>query len=169
VPEREFQPPSPVGEPYRADPTGPAPFVREGEKVPTVPVEAAEPVAPGRPVTGPPYGYPRPEAGRSAEGRPQFRPPDSRPVNTPVDPVERYARTAMWLGVASIFIFNLFFGPAAIVMGIISIRRGEKKLGRQAIIFGAVGTFVGILYLVLVAVGVLPTFDEMLNDIRNRS
>lgn len=166
MPGRGFQPPAPVGEPYRADPSGPAPFVREGEAVPTVPVEAAAQPAPGRPVTGPPYGYPqRPQSDTTA---PQFR--QSGTAQRPTEPMsadERFARVSLWIGVASIFVFNLFLGPVAIIRGIMSIRRGEKRLGRLALLYGVLGTVIGIAYIGLVAAGVLPTFDQMLNDIRN--
>ena len=165
MPGRGFQPPAPVGEPYRADPSGPAPFVREGEPVPVVPVEPAVEPNPGRPVPSPPYAYPQPQSDATT---PQFRQPGTVQRSTaPMSADERFARVSLWIGVASIFVFNLFLGPVAIVRGVMSIRRGEKRLGQLALVYGLLGTVIGIAYIALVAAGVLPTFNQMLTDIRN--
>jgi hypothetical protein len=158
--ERRFRPPEPVGEPYRADPADPAPFLGEHDSVPAVPVEHA-PVAPA----GPPFGHPPTHSPDPGGAGPVFRRPS--PPARPATPEERFARTAFWVGVASIFVFNVVIGPIAMVLGLMAIRRGERRLGTLAIICGAAGTAIGVLLLVLVSRGVLPTFDEMMRDIRN--
>lgn len=78
----------------------------------------------------------------------------------------RQARVAFWIGIASIFVFNIFLGPLAIVLGIRAIRNGEKQTGQWAVATGVAGTLIGILVMVLVATGVMPSFDELLRDIR---
>lgn len=160
--DRPYLPPKSVGEPYRADPTDAAPFLTENDKVPTVPVETTPLVeSPGSP--GPPYGHPPSHSPEHAGTQPVFRAPTPAATQTPE---ERFAKTAFWVSIASIFIFNVVLGPIAILMGVIAWRRGEKKLGRLAVVFGAIGLIIGIAFLVLVAQGVLPSVDEMLDDIR---
>ncbi|MBJ7355292.1 MAG: hypothetical protein JHC98_10760 [Thermoleophilaceae bacterium] len=162
-----FIPPAPIGTPYRSDPSDPAPFPTEGETVPAVPVEPAPYVQP----TGLPQheeDAPRTEYGAP----PMFEKPGrsgKQSSATPLSPEARFARTAMWVGVASIFVFNIVIGPIAVIMGVMAIRRGEKQQGRLAIIYGVIGTAIGVALLVLSAAGVIPTFDEMLDDIRNRN
>lgn len=161
---KNYEPPPAVGEPFRADPTGPAPFLTDSEQVPVVPVEPA------------PYREPadlpkhEDDAPRTEYGAPpMFQPTGKTPAQKAamLTPEARFARTAMWVGVASIFIFNVVLGPIAVVMGIMAMRRGEKRQGRLAVIFGAVGTTIGVLLLVLSSLGVIPTVDEMLKDLRN--
>jgi hypothetical protein len=128
------------------------------------------------PVDPPPYREPanlprhEDDAPRTEYGAPAMQEPP-KPVaaapRPPITPELRFARTALWVGVASIFVFNIVIGPVAVFMGIIARRRGEQRLGRLAIIFGAIGTLVGILLLTLSAAGVIPSVDEMWNDIRN--
>lgn len=142
-----LRPPEPIGEPYQGDPGAPSPFAREGEVLQS----ARTP-----PTTEPPVGTASP-GGRAGAGS-----------AFPSTPEQRFARTALWLGIASVFIFNLVIGPVAIVMGVIAIRRGERRTGRLALLCGALGTFIGILLLVLVSAGVLPSVDEMLEDLRSR-
>lgn len=83
-----------------------------------------------------------------------------------MSPQYRQARIAVWVGVASIFLFNVILGPLAVVFGALSMRRGERRLGRMAVILGVIGTVVGILLLVLVSNGVLPDFEEMLREMK---
>lgn len=162
-----FVPPAPIGTPYRSDPADPAPFLTDQDPVVAVPVEPAPYVQP----TGLPQheeDAPRTEYGAP----PMFEKPGKGPNKSaaePLSPEARFARTAMWVGVASIFVFNVVVGPIAIIMGIMAIRRGEKQQGRLAIIYGAIGTAIGVALLVLSAAGVIPTVDEMINDIRNRN
>lgn len=169
VAERGFQPPRPQGEPFRADPADPAPFLTEDDKVPVVPVESS----PYFPEPAAPFGHPpshSPEYGGAGAGQgPVFQRPSARTPApaSPVKPEERFARTAFWVGIASIFVFNIVIGPIAMIMGAMAMRRGEKRLGGLAMTFGAIGTFIGVLLLVLVGMGILPSVDEMLKDIRN--
>jgi hypothetical protein len=165
--EDRFVPPAPVGAPYRSDPSDPAPFLTDDVTVPVVPVEAAPYIEP----TGLPQhaeDAPRTEYGAP----PMFQPPGSKSSNQvpvlPLTPNQRFARTALWVGVASIFIFNIVIGPIAVIMGVMAIRRGERHNGRLAIITGVIGTLIGAALLILSAAGVIPSVDEMLNDLRNR-
>jgi uncharacterized membrane protein len=168
--EKGYKAPASVGEPFRADPSDPAPFLTDNDTVPMVPVEQSQqPSA----LSDPPLAHPpshSPEYGGPTPGTPSFlRPGESAPQKiTPPSAEERFGRTALWVGVASIFVFNIFLGPIAIAMGIMAIRRGEKHNGRLAILWGAVGTIVGVVIIVLASMGVIPSFDEMVNDIRNR-
>ncbi|MGK2878080.1 MAG: hypothetical protein ACSLFF_05835 [Solirubrobacterales bacterium] len=164
VGNKHYEPPPSVGEPFRADPSGPAPFLTDSEQVPVVPVESA------------PYREPADlpkhddDAPRTEYGAPpMFQPSGKTPAQkaAPMRPEARFARTAMWVGVASIFVFNIVLGPIAVIMGVMALRRGEQRQGRLAIIFGAVGTTIGVLLLVLASAGILPSVDEMWNDIRN--
>ncbi len=168
-PEREYRAPEPVGEPYRADPADGAPFSTESDPVPTVsPAEAWQPQeAYGHPPSHSPEYQ---QGSRPARGEtgPSFR--QSSELQRTLPPLTeeaRFARIAFWTGIASIFVFNIVLGPIAVVMGAMAIRKGEKRLGQLAVLFGALGTLIGIVLLILVAQGVLPTLDEMLKDIRN--
>lgn len=161
-----FVPPAPVGAPYRSDPADPAPFLTDADSVPVVPVDP------------PPYREPaelpkhEDDAPRTEYGAPpMFQPPGKTPAQkaATLTPEARFARTSLWVGVASIFVFNIVLGPIAIIMGTMAIRRGEKHQGRLAIIFGVIGTTIGVLLLVLSSMGVIPTVDEMLDDLRNRN
>ncbi|MBJ7459691.1 MAG: hypothetical protein JHD02_10920 [Thermoleophilaceae bacterium] len=84
----------------------------------------------------------------------------------PMTANQRYARIALWLGVISIFVFQVVLGPIAVAMGVISYRRGEKKEGRLAIIFGCIGILLGIAALILVETGVIPSTEESWERIR---
>lgn len=160
APDRPYEAPKAVGEPFRADPSDAAPFLTENDKVPVVPVEPAS----ATPTPGAPLGHPPTHSAQPAGNQPLFRAPTPA---TQLTPEARFARTALWVSVVSIFIFNIILGPIAIVMGVIAMRRGEKKQGRLAIIFGAIGTIVGVVFLVLAGLGVIPSVDEMIDDIRN--
>lgn len=165
-----YVPPAPVGTPYRSDPADPAPFLTDNDSVPVVPVVPVEP-APYIEPTGLPQheeDAPRTEYGAPPMFQPSGKKSASQASAVPLSPEARFSRTAMWIGVASIFILNIVIGPIAVVMGVIAIRRGEKRQGRLAIIFGLIGTTLGVLLIVLSSMGVIPTVDEMLNDIRNR-
>jgi hypothetical protein len=171
--EKGYQAPPSVGEPFRADPSDPAPFLTDNDSVPTVPVEPGPYPAPQ---TDPPAGHPpshSPEYGGPTPGdaprAPSFRRPgEGAPQKLPAPSAEeRFGRTALWVGVASIFVFNIILGPIAIIMGVMAIQRGEQHNGRLAILWGAVGTIVGVAIIVLASMGVIPSFDEMVNDIRN--
>lgn len=151
--DREFVPPTPVGEPYRADPSDAAPFVSEspGGVAPSAGLPTQPPVG-----QSPYYG---PDRG--------LQPPIA-PSSAPLTPEERFARTAFWTGVASIFIFNVVLGPIAIVMGLLAIRRGQRQKGRSAALLGLVGTVLGAALLVLAANGVIPDVNELLEDMRTK-
>jgi hypothetical protein len=138
--ERELIPPAPVGEPYRGDP--------------------------GQP---PPFEFESPRDARAE--RQQFQhpmPPPQLPAHVPLTPEQRFARIALWVGVASIFVFNLVLGPVAIVLGILAIRRGELQTGRRAALFGLLGTVIGAIFMYLVANGMLPSVEEMLKDLETK-
>lgn len=173
-PGREFKPPEPVGEPFRADPKDPPPFSAGGERVgSSAGTEAAAPSVPvGPPVAGPPWGHPPTHSPTDLPryGGPDGQPSGARPPQQPLPwtPDERFARTAMWVGVASIFIFNVVLGPIAMALGVSAMRRGQREMGGRALLLGAVGTVLGILLLVLSAVGVLPSFDDLLRDLRRQ-
>lgn len=152
---RDFRPPQPQGEPYRADPSDPAPFTHQDELPASGPPVYAQPVQSPSMQAPPTYG-----------DRPQFQQP--LPVRIELTPDQKFARVAVWTGGVSIFVFNLVLGPVAVVMGVMAMRRGERKQGRLAIILGVAGTLVGVLLLVLVAVGVLPDVDQMLKDLRTQ-
>jgi hypothetical protein len=173
----KYQPPKPEEEPFRADPSDPAPFTHEGDlpaarDIDTAPVTAL----PGHPPTHSSpdslYGYkgqtPRPES-PPKPGQPVFTRPGANAPAKPIDPVERFGRTALWVGVASLFIFNVVFGPIAIIMGAMAVQRGQKKNGWWAIGLGAAGTAIGVAVLVLVSTGVMPSLDEMWRDIQKQN
>lgn len=136
---RELRPPEPVGEPYRGDPGSGVPFPKEGD-------------FPGGHVA-----LPQP---------PEREVPLVRAPNDPVTPEQRFARAALWLGVASIFIFSVVIGPIAFVMGLLAIRNGEVRTGKIAAACGLLGTFIGVLLLVLVQAGILPSVDEMIKELK---
>lgn len=168
-----FVPPEPVGEPFRADPSDPSPFVSEGD-APSVPVvEPAAPVLPGHPPThsAPEEIYPVNPSTPPQQQPPQYgqnvRPAQPPAQRAPLNAEEKFARTAVWVGVASIFIFNVIFGPIAVVMGAMALQRGQKEKGYWAIGLGVAGTVIGVAVLILVSTGVMPTFDEMIDDLRN--
>lgn len=157
---RKFAGPKGVGEVYRADPADPPPFPTEQSQSP---VAQAAPPAGHPPSHSPEFAYRNPIA---PTDQPTFIPTQKPRVQSPE---ERFARIALWLGVVSIFAFGPILGPIAMLLGSMSIRRGEKKLGRLAIIFGLLGTVLGVLFAVLVAKGVLPSVDELLDDIRKQN
>lgn len=160
-----FVPPAPVGTPYRSDPADPAPFLTDADSVPVVPVEPA----PYRePANLPKHADDDPRTEYGAP--PMFQPSGKTPAQkaAALTPEARFARTAFWIGIASIFVFNVVLGPVAVIMGLMAMRRGEKHHGRLAIILGLIGTTIGVVLLVLASTGVIPTVDEMWNDIRDR-
>ncbi len=169
LPEREYRAPEPVGEPFRADPADSAPFSTESDTLPTA--RRADAWQAQEAYGHPPSHSPEYQQGvhpSGGETGPSFR--QSSEVQRTMPPLTaeaRFARIAFWTGIASIFVFNIVIGPIAVVMGALSIRKGEKRLGQLAMLFGALGTLIGIVLLILVAQGVLPTVDEMLKDLRN--
>lgn len=181
-PSREFKGPKPIGEPYRADPSDPLPFPTENDAPPRHEPPADLPEVPRwtRPPSHSPEFQPGAEVppapgvgtGGGAAG-PQSPSPDAQPrqaqspeVERPKTPAYRQARIGMWIGVASLFVFNIFLGPAAIVMGIVAIQRGEKQTGYWALGLGIAGTLIGIVVMILVATGVMPSLDELMEDLR---
>lgn len=144
-------PPTPLGEPFRARPEADIPFERE------TPGEERRRLIEGAWV-GPTDG---PQA--RAVPLPQLAPSE------PASPAEQRARWALWVGVASIFVFNVVLGPLAMILGAQSMRRGQRELGRRALIFGALGTVIGIAVLTLVALGVMPSTEELLKRLREGS
>lgn len=143
-------PPAPVGEPYRADPRDPAPF------------EYGDPAPPrSLPTLGTaPQPYQRElRAGQSPPATSFVQP-------RALGPDEKFARTAMRIGIASIFVFNLVLGPLAILLGASALRRGQRRTGWQAIWLGAGGTLIGVVALVLLATGVIPPLEELIEDLR---
>lgn len=153
---RTLKPPTPIGEPFRADPSDPAPFVDESQF----------PATPGGPPT---WQTPLPTH-RAQQGPTFLRPGEGASPTPPrqLTPEQRFGRTAFWTGIASIFLFNLILGPVAIIMGAMAVTRGEKRLGQLAMLFGLLGTVIGVALLYLVAEGVLPDLDELMKDLRNQ-
>lgn len=144
--QHAWVPPTPVGEPYRARPEGDIPFEREN------PLEDRRRLIQNAWV---------------GQAGPQFaEAPTVTVPSVPATPAERRARWAFWVGVASVFVFNVILGPIAMVLGLQSIRRGEKRLGQLALLFGAIGTVIGVAVLVLVAQGVMPDTEELLKRLR---
>jgi hypothetical protein len=160
-----FVPPAPVGTPYRSDPADPAPFLNASDSVPVVPVEAAPYIEP----TGLPQhaeDAPRTEYGAP----PMFQPPGKSAIQGPPVPLtddQRFARNAFWFGIASLFLFQVVMGPVAIVLGIMSRRRGELEMGKRTIILGLVAIAIGVLSIVLTVLGVIPPANELWDKIRN--
>lgn len=100
----------------------------------------------------------------SNPGAPVFTPPAAHaPTDADVKRAESYAKIALGVAIASLFVAGPILGPIGIVMGAKSIKRGQGKLGGWAIAAGAAGTILSIVLIVLSALGVLPTFDEMWN------
>jgi hypothetical protein len=57
--------------------------------------------------------------------------------------------TALILSIVSLFIFNVFLGPIAAIMGIFAYRQGQRSLGIWSIILGTIALFIGISLLTL--------------------
>jgi hypothetical protein len=148
APDRELVPPAPLGEPYRADPSDPAPFQTTSQPKPEGAIGGLHGGRPGLPI-----------------GQEQ---PLSPPAPVARTPEQKFARTALGVGIASIFIFNLLLGPIAIVLGILAIRRGELETGRRAALFGALGILVGAIIIFLAAQGIIPSMDQLMKDLENR-
>lgn len=147
--EQLWRPPTPLGEPFRAQPEGDIPFERENPREERQRLVQSAWVGP----TGPQFVQ-------------------STPVAVPVashNPAERRARWAFWIGVASVFVFNVILGPIAMVLGLQSIRRGERRLGQLALLFGTIGTVIGMVVLLLVAQGIMPSTEELLRRLREGS
>jgi lipopolysaccharide export LptBFGC system permease protein LptF len=148
VPRPGFRPPTPVGEPFRGDPDDAAPFPTEGSApVAAVLVPAAIPAFAAASDVAP-----------AVSVRPIFR----RPNAATETPDRRSARAALAIGLISLLVLPLALGPLAIVLGVRSMRRGERRLGVWAIAAGAAGTVLGIVGVILWATGVLPNLDELL-------
>jgi hypothetical protein len=164
-PAREYLPPVPEAEPYRADPRADAPFPTEGAAPPAVPVDPnLPPIRVGAQVE-PPRDL-QPQFYRQGEAPPAVI-PARPPVTEDERAAQRYGRIAVGFGVASLLI-NPIISPIAIVMGVVAYRRGQHFLGRWAIGTGVAAAILGIVMAILIAAGVLPTFSEMLDDLRNR-
>ncbi len=180
--DKEFKGPQPVGEPYRADPADPLPFPTENDAPPRHEPPPDLPEVPRwtrppshspefQPGAQPPPASGLQEGGSTGE---QHVRPRGAPFNKdaaaqkvePPTPAYRQARIGMWIGVASLFVFNIILGPVAIVMGISAIQRGEKRIGTRALGLGIAGTVTGIIVMVLVATGVMPSLDELMQDLR---
>lgn len=171
---RDFRPPAPEGEPYRADPADPFPFPTEADAPPRQEPPTDLPEVPRwshPPTHNPNYAGTAPMPGEPTGGaaKPKFRQPGGAIAGSasPPAPVARQARIGLWIGVASLFVFNVFLGPAAIVLGIRAIRNGEKQLGQWAVGLGTAGLLIGITVMVLIGTGVMPSVEEMLRDIRD--
>jgi len=63
-------------------------------------------------------------------------------------------------GMAFIF-WPILFGPAGIIIGVVNLRRGEKKHGKQQIGLGALGLVVGFLISLLVNGGLASGCTQM--------
>lgn len=171
--QREFKPPAPQGEPYRADPSDPFPFPTESDAparhepstdLPEVPRWSHPPTHSAE------FSGVAPAASEPVEsGKPQFRQPGDPFAAKPKPPIPvgRQARVGLWIGVASLFVFNIFLGPAAVVLGVRAVRNGEKQIGQWAIALGVAGTVIGITVMVLISTGVMPSVEEMLRDLRD--
>lgn len=168
TPSREYLPPEPEAEPYRGDPRAAVPFPTEGAAPAALPVDPnVPPVRIGDQITPPRANGsgPQPQFYRPGESPPQSIPP--RPQLTDEQrSAERYGKIAFGFGIASLVITPIL-APIAIVMGVAAIRRGQVKLGRWAIGTGIAGIVLGLILLALISAGVMPTFDEMLDEIRN--
>lgn len=171
-----YRPPAPVGDPYRADPRDEPlfPFEGSGEPAPSsAPPVAAPYVLPeGGVVAGqiPPSPTYAEAQARQAEAPqpPVFARPGELPGASaaPQTAVERKARNAFLIGVASLLILHIPLGPIAIVMGVKAYRAGERRNGAWAIGTGVGGTLIGILGVILWATGALPTLDELMKGQR---
>jgi hypothetical protein len=167
--EDRFVPPAPIGTPYRSDPADPAPFLTDSDPVPGVPVEPAP--APYIEPTGLPQHAE--SAPRTEYGAPPMEQPHGKPVVPlviePLTPEQKYARIAFWVAIASIFVFNIVLGPIAVFMGFAARKKGQEELGKRAILIGVIGTVIGIVAIVLAALGVIPPFSEFVNKFRKAS
>jgi hypothetical protein len=171
---KEFQPPQPVGEPFRGDPKDPVPFLTEGE--PLIPPgadeattpwmnESAFPAAPqGPPSHSTPTG---PPSLSDPAAHPQFRPPAKLPLDPEAAQTQRMAKIGLASGIASIFFFWPLFGPIAIGLGINAVRRGERKIGTWAISTGAAGILIGLIVTILVLTNVVDP-DQLLQELKNQ-
>ena len=127
--------------------------------MPGVPVEPAPYIEPtGLPQHG--EDAPRTEYGAPPMSQPSGKPPTPK-VLVPLTADQKYARNAFWVAIASIFIFNIVLGPIAIYMGVVARRKGQEELGKRAILIGVIGTIIGILAIVLSAMGVIPPVQRI--------
>ncbi len=164
--KRRYLPPVPVGTPYEGDPKQPFPF--ETESAPQRPSQAS-PFPHGEPPPGTaqaetPVGAP-PGFGTAPGEPPLMMPPEftqSRMRSKNVDIPRRHARTALWVSIASLLFFGIVLGPIGFVLGIRSVREGEKSLGWWAIAVGLTGFISSAVLLVLVATGTIENpFDTL--------
>lgn len=171
-----FRPPTPVGDPYRADPHDAPlfPFEGSGEPAPSSTPSVSVPyVLPERGVTAgqippsPTYAEAQARQGEAPRA-PVFARPGELPGASvvPQTTVERKARNAFLIGVASLLILHIPLGPIAIVMGVKAYRAGERRNGAWAIGTGVGGTLIGIIGVILWATGALPTLDELMKGQR---
>lgn len=155
MPSKEFQPPEPVGEPFRADPADPAPFATEGS-----PAQFQARPAPAAP-QWPPQQLP-PQGAQ----QPYFRVPQRPPLSPEQARNQRRAKIGLTLGILSILV-SPAFGPFAIVLGSISIARGERKIGAWALSTGVAGTLIGVVLGILMLAGVVDP-DQILQNLREQ-
>lgn len=185
TPQREFVPPEPVGQPYRADPSDPFPFPTEADAPPAQVPQQELPDVPRW--SRPPSYSPDLQPGAGADvstpsgnpaDRPQapqfLQPGEAAPPRDPeAAAATRHARIAIWIGIASFLVAYTFLGAISIVMGATAMKRGEKKLGLWAVWIGIASVAMGIALYVLEAVGALDGFEDWLReiqrDIRNQS
>ena len=172
---RHFKPPQPVGEPFRGDPKDPLPFVTEGS--PDVPAagvpdamspwmtdEAFPSHSHGPPPQGPPSLNSPPQG--QPQTRPQFRPQPKPPLDPAIAQRRRVAKIGLGAGIASIVLSPLL-GPIGIALGVMAIRRGERRLGLWAVATGAAGILIGIIVVILVSQGVIDP-EQMLRDLKKQ-
>lgn len=175
TPQKDFVPPEPVGQPYRADPSDPFPFPTETD------APAAQLPSPDLPDvprwSRPPSYSPELQPGAGGEqlptaqpGTPQFRQPGQNEATKPkaeVSGATRHARIAIWIGIASFLVAYTFIGAISIVMGASAMQRGEKKLGLWAVWIGVASVLFGISIYVLSATGVLSSLEDALRELQD--
>lgn len=167
TPQREFVPPEPVGEPYRADPADAFPFPTETDAPPAQVPQQELPEVPRW--SRPPSYSPdlQPGAGTERPTVPQFRPPGQTgapPPSPEAAAATRHARIAIWIGIASLLVAYTFLGAVSIVMGATAMKRGEKKLGLWAVWIGVASVLLGVSLYVLQATGVLDGLEDWLRE-----
>jgi hypothetical protein len=117
---------------------------------------------PGEAPVGPPPGFGVGPDRQRMPLPPEFARQRVRAAST--DPDLRDARMAMWVGVISLFVLGVVFGPIGVALGIRSLRAGQRRLGWIAIVTGAIGFVSHVALLVLVATGVIPSPAEWLES-----
>lgn len=169
TPQRDFVPPKPVGQPYRADPSDPFPFPTEADAPPAQIPSSELPEVPRW--SRPPSYSPDLQPGAAPEQAPapQFRQrgqAGSPAEKTEISAATRHARIAIWIGIASFLVAYTFLGAISIVMGAMAIQRGEKKLGMWAVWIGVASVLFGISIYILSATGVLSSLEDSLRNLQ---